>query len=304
MLRLPAILAKNPRRVAAVVVVLVMAVGVSLRVFAETSPAWTETWTAGFTGPAGHGVSPGTWVYDTGQGAVFGGGEVERMTSSPVNVHLDGHGHLDLVPLRTATGWTSGGVETKRTFTAPAGGEMKVTATLKQPDPADPDGYWPAFWLLANGKEPGLGEIDILEDVNSGARTSGTLHCGGLARRNADGTAGPCHEDNGLGSTLLPCRACQTGYHTYSVIIDRRRAGHEQITWYLDGRQTFSVSETQVGAAAWVKAVDHGFRIIFNVAIGGHWPDAACRCQSPTARTTSGAAMSVAAVTVSDLAAG
>jgi beta-glucanase (GH16 family) len=224
------------------------------------------------------------------------------MTANPANVHLDGRGHLELVPLRSNSGWTSGRVETRRSFTAPAGGEMRVTATLRQPGPANPAGYWPAFWMLASqGKEPGLGEIDILEDVNSGAQTSSALHCGDLARKNADGTAGPCHEDNGLGTTLLPCPTCATGYHTYSAIIDRRQAGREEIRWYLDGHETFSVSETQVGTAAWAAAVDHGFRIILDVAIGGHYPSTNCHCKSPTSRTTSGAAMSVAGVAVSEL---
>jgi beta-glucanase (GH16 family) len=242
-------------------------------------------------------------VYGTGPGAVkFGGDQVERMTSSPANVHLDGHGDLELVPHRTRMGWTSGRIETRNSFTAPAGGEMKVTATIRQPDPAVPVGYWPAFWMLASrGKEPGLGEIDILEDVNSGTQTSSTLHCGDIARKNADGTTGPCHEDTGLSNGLQPCPDCATEYHTYAVIIDRRHAGGERIRWYLDGQETFSVSEPQVGAAAWTAAVDHGFRIILDVAIGGHYPDINCHCQSPAARTTGGAAMSIASVAVYDL---
>ncbi len=268
----------------------------------SSGPAWVNAWAGSFAGPAGHGVNTRAWVVDTDHGAALGTGEAEQLTSSPANVRLDGHGHLNLIPLRTATGWTSGRVETARSFTAPAGGEMQVTATLRQPNPAVAAGYWPAFWMLsANGHEPGLGEIDILEDVNSGARTSGTLHCGDLTRKNADGTSGPCHEDNGLSSGLHPCPTCATSYHTYTVIIDRRHAGHEQIRWYLDGRETQNVTETQVGATAWTQAVDHGFRIIFDVAIGGHWPDTVCRCHSPTTQTTSGAAMSIASVTVSDL---
>ena len=264
--------------------------------------AWTTVWAGSFTGPAGQSIDTRTWAYDTGHGAVFGTGEVERMTSSPANTHLDGHGHLELVPLRTtAGGWTSGRIETKASFTAPAGGEMRVTATIRQPDPVNAAGYWPAFWLLARGYEPGLGEIDILEDVNSGTQTAGTLHCGGLAQKNRDGTAGPCHEPDGLSNGLQPCPGCATGYHTYGAIIDRRQAGNEQIHWYLDGQETFSVSESQVGAAAWTAAVDHGFRIILDLAIGGGYPDAACRCHTPTSHTTPGAAMSVASVTVSDL---
>jgi beta-glucanase (GH16 family) len=269
---------------------------------APSGPVWANVWSGSFSGPAGQGVNTSTWVYDTDHGAALGTGEVEQLTTSPANVHLDGHGHLELVPLRDTTGgWTSGRIETKNSFTAPAGGEMQVTATIRQPNPAVAAGYWPAFWMLARGREPGLGEIDIMEDVNSGTQTAGTLHCGDLARKNPDGTAGPCHEPDGLSNGLLPCPACQTGYHTYSVIIDRRHAGREQVRWYLDGRETFSVSETQVGAAAWTAAVDHSFRIILDLAIGGSYPDATCRCHSPTSQTTSGAAMSIASVAVWDL---
>jgi len=53
------------------------------------------------------------------------------------------------------------------------------------------------------------------------------------------------------------------------VIIDRRDEGNEQIRWYLDGHQYYSVSESRVGRAAWIAAVDHGFSILLNVAVGG-----------------------------------
>ena len=263
------------------------------------APGWVTVWSDTFTGPAGHSVS-GAWAVDTDHGATLGTGEIEHLTGSPGNVRLDGHGNLQLIPLRDkAGGWTSGRVETKASYTAPPGGQMRVTATLKQPDPTVATGYWPAFWLLStHGQEPGLGEIDAMEDVNSGTQTSGTLHCGGLTQANPDGTSGPCHEPDGLSTGILPCPGCSISYHTYAVIIDRRHPGQERISWYLDGHQTFSVTETQVGAAAWAGAVDHGFRIILDVAIGGGYPDAACRCQAAS-HATPGAAMSIASVTVS-----
>ena len=71
-----------------------------------------------------------------------------------------------------------------------------------------------------------------------------------------DGTYGPCHEHTGLGSGLLPCAGCQTGYHTYSVIIDRRDPANEHIYWYLDGREFFSIREPQVSTQAWTQAID------------------------------------------------
>ena len=53
------------------------------------------------------------------------------------------------------------------------------------------------------------------------------------------------------------------------------------------------MSESQVGAQVWTQAVDHGFSIIFDLAMGGNYPNGVCGCTTPTARTTSGGTMSV-----------
>ncbi len=222
------------------------------------------------------------------------------MTSSRANVAIDGAGGLDITALEVNGAWTSGRVQTLQTFAAPAGGEMLVTAAVRQPDPSVGLGYWPAFWMLGPGGFPQNGEIDVMEDVNALSEHSGTLHCGNLTEANGDGTFGPCHEDVGLTSGLQSCPGCQTGYHTYSVIIDRRNAGDEQIRWYLDGRQYFAVDESQVGTAAWTQAIDHGMSILFDLAIGGGYPDSICGCTTPTAQTSSGATMSVRSVAVYD----
>jgi beta-glucanase (GH16 family) len=180
----------------------------------------------------------------------------------------------------------------------PAGSELMVTASIRQPGPGNGTGYWPAIWLLGPGAWPAHGEIDILEDVNGLDQHSGALHCGNLTERDPDGTFGPCHEPNGLGSGPQPCPGCQQGYHTYSVIVDRRDTAHQEVRWYLDGRQFFSVSESRVGAAAWQSALGHGFAIILDMAMGGFYPDAICHCTAPTTATTSGGSMSVQYVTV------
>src|SRR4051794_5703976 len=52
---------------------------------------WSQVWLDDFNGPAGTGVDTSVWKYNTGQG-IFGTGEIETMTSSTRNVHLDGHG--------------------------------------------------------------------------------------------------------------------------------------------------------------------------------------------------------------------
>jgi carbohydrate binding protein with CBM6 domain len=265
---------------------------------------WSTVWSDDFTGAAGTGLDTSNWLYDTGTGysggaGNWGTGEVETMTSSTSNVSQDGSGHLNITPVNSGGSWTSGRVETQRTdFAAPAGGELEVTASIKQPSPSSGLGYWPAFWMLGADARPvgatnwpSIGEIDIMEDVNALSEEAGTLHCG-------TDPGGPCNETNGYGSGLQGCSGCQSGYHTYSVIIDRTNTSAEQIRWYLDGTNFFTINESQIGTSTWQAAVDHGFFIIFDLAIGGGFPNGVCGCSTPTSGTSSGAAMSVDYVAV------
>jgi Ricin-type beta-trefoil lectin domain/Glycosyl hydrolases family 16 len=250
---------------------------------------WSTVFSDDFNGASGSGPSS-SWIYDTGPGSNFGTGEIETMTNSSSNVHLDGNGDLDITALGSGSSWTSGRIQTTTANVgAPAGGELEVTASIQQPNPASGLGYWPAFWMLGPGQWPENGEIDILEDVNALSEHSGTFHCG-------TDPGGPCNETNGLGSGLQSCSGCQTGYHTYTVIVNRTNTSNESITWYLDGNQFYTVSESQVGAATWQAAVDHNYSIIFDLAMGGGYPNGVCGCTSPSGATTSGGTMSVAYV--------
>jgi len=242
-----------------------------------------------FNGPAGSPPSS-SWQYDTGPGSSFGTGEIETMTNSTSNGYLDGNGDLDLTALDQGGSWTSSRIQTTTpNVGAPAGGELEVTASIEQPDPASGLGYWPAFWMLGPGQWPENGEIDIMEDVNALSELSGTVHCG-------TDPGGPCNEPDGIGSGLVSCGGCQTGYHTYTMILNRTNTSDESITFYLDGNQYFSVDESQVGTSTWQAAFDHNLSIIFDLAIGGGYPDGQCGCTTPTSATSSGATMSVAYV--------
>ena len=53
-----------------------------------------------------------------------------------------------------------------------------------------------------------------------------------------------------------------------------RSVSPEQIRWYLDGDNFFTVNANQVDATTWNNATHHGFFIILNVAIGGGFPAA------------------------------
>lgn len=254
--------------------------------------SWTKVWAADFSGPAGSAVDPAQWTYQTGGGG-FGNGQIETMTNSTRNVYVNGSDELDITALLQGGMWTSGRIRSVAAFSPPAGGEIEVTASIRQPDPTNGLGYWPAFWLLGEGTWPAHGEIDILEDVNELDDYSGSFHCGNLYQHNADGTLGPCHEYTGFSSHLRPCNLCQDGFHTYAVIIDRSDPYFEQIRWYLDGREFFAVAEPEVGAAAWNEAIDHGFRIILDLAMGGAYPHAACHCSTPDGATAPGGTLRV-----------
>ncbi|MCW2935293.1 MAG: Ricin lectin, partial [Actinomycetia bacterium] len=248
---------------------------------------WSTVFSDDFAGASGTGADS-QWKYDTGAGSTFGTGEIETMTNSTSNVHLDGNGDLDITALKSGTAWTSGRIQTtSANVGAPAGGELEVTASIEQPSGGV--GYWPAFWMLGPGQWPENGEIDIMEDVNSLSEVSGTVHCG-------TDPGGPCNETSGIGSGLRACSGCQTGYHTYTMIINRTNTSAESISFYLDGTSYFTVNESQIGTSTWQAAFDHNMSIILDLAMGGGYPNGVCGCTSPTSATTSGGTMSVAYV--------
>ena len=261
---------------------------------------FTTTWSDDFSGAAGTGVNGADWKYDTGPGSSFGTGEIETMTNSTSNVYQDGNGHLVLKALHSGSdprsGWTSGRIETQSSsFGAPPGGVVMMQSSIQQPNltTANGAGYWPAFWMLGSTLRTGTtwptsGEVDILEDINSRSSVFGTLHCG-------TNPGGPCNESTGIGSGEHACSGCQTGYHTYAVQIDRS-VSPEQIRWYLDGTNYFTVNANQVDATTWANAVDHPFFIIYDLAMGGGFPDAFGG--GPNASTVSGGQMNIDYVAV------
>jgi Carbohydrate binding module (family 6)/Glycosyl hydrolases family 16 len=265
---------------------------------------WTTMFSDDFNGAAGTGVNTGNWLYDLGHGYPGGAGnggtgEVESMTNSTANVFQDGAGHLAIKPIRDGAGnWTSGRIETQRTdFAAPAGGKMRIEASLQQPNVSGAAalGYWPAFWALGAAARPvgatnwpSIGELDVMEDINGRSSEFGTLHCG-------SSPGGPCNETTGIGSGERACGGCQTGFHTYALEYDRS-VSPEQLRWYLDGNNFFTVNANQVDATTWNNATHHGFFVILNVAIGGGFP--AAFGGGPTGSTASGIPMLVDYVAV------
>jgi beta-glucanase (GH16 family) len=264
----------------------------------------TTVFSDDFTGAAGTGLNRSNWLYDIGTGypggaANWGTGEIEYMTDSTQNVYQDGAGNLVIKPIRDAAGnWTSGRVETQRTdFAAPAGGKVRIEARLQQPNVsgAAAAGYWPAFWTLGDAARPvgatnwpSIGEWDIMENINGRPSVFAALHCG-------TNPGGPCNETTGLTSGERACSGCNTGMHTYAVEYDRSTSP-EQMRWYLDGNNYFTLNSSQIDATTWNNATHHGMFVILNVAIGGGFP--AAFGGGPTAATQSGVPMIIDYVAV------
>ncbi|WP_438870621.1 discoidin domain-containing protein [Paractinoplanes bogorensis] len=270
---------------------------------------FTTIWQDTFDGAAGTSPSAANWLMRTGTqypggAANWGTGEVETASNSTANVSLDGAGKLNIKAIKDGNGnWTSGRLETQRTDFEPlAGQQTKFTAVLKQPSVANQLGYWPGFRATGAAYRgnfnnwPGVGETDIMTGVNGRSQLAQTLHCG-------TAPDGVCAEYNGRSSGFASCTGCQTGFHEYTQIIDRTKTD-EEIRFYLDGRQTWVVRESQVGVTAWNAAVHHGFFLRLDLAIGGSLPNAIAGRTTPTADTTSGGVLSVDSVSVARTATG
>lgn len=249
---------------------------------------YTQVFLDNFGGAKGSPPSALNWLYDIGTN--WGNNQVEQDTNSTRNIYLDGHGDLIIQAGKVNGTWTSGRIETARgDFMAPPGGKLEMTASVEQPNVPDATGYWPAFWALGSplrtgGQWPRVGELDMFEDVNGMNEASQTLHDGGHTMSHAQI---PC-----------PATSCDGGFNTYSVIIDRTNTSAESVEFLMDGRVEKTVTEAQAGAPAWHAAIDHGFYLLLDLAMGGTYPDGKCHCTSPTAGTTPGGQMKVAYVAV------
>jgi beta-glucanase (GH16 family) len=268
---------------------------------------WTTVWSDDFDGPGGTLPSSANWIIDTGHGypggpANWGTGEIQNYTNSTNNLALDGTGNLRVTPRRDAAGnWTSARIETRRSdFKPPSGGVLAIESRIQMPNVtgAAALGYWPAFWALGSPYRgnywnwPGIGEFDIMENVNGINSVWGVLHCG-------VNPGGPCNETSGLGaSRACPGSTCQSGFHTYRFEWDTSISPN-QLRWYVDGQQYHSISQGQLPADTWSNMTSHaGYFVLLNVAIGGAFPDA-LNGPTPRPETVPGHPMIVDYVAVS-----
>ncbi len=300
------------RRLVAFAAAASVAIAIPLTQQAEASvpppdSGWTQVWADDFNGAAGSLPSSANWIVDTGHGypggpGNWGTGEIQSYTNNPANLSVDGGGNLRITPLRDGSGnWTSGRIETQRTdFKPPSGGVVRIEARIQMPNVTGNSalGYWPAFWALGSPYRgnywnwPGIGEFDIMENVNGINSVWGVLHCG-------VSPGGPCNETNGIGaSRACPGSSCQSAFHTYRFEWDQS-VSPNQLRWYVDGQQFHSISQNQLPADTWSQMTGHGgYFILLNVAMGGGFPDGVAGRATPVAETTPGRPMLVDYVAV------
>lgn len=263
---------------------------------------WSLEWGDDFDGQSGSLPSADNWRFSIGHGYPggppnWGTGEIAYHTDNPENVSLDGSGNLNITPLRDDAGnWTSARIETnKQDFKPPDGGVLRIESRLQMPNVTGEAalGYWPAFWALGSPYRgdwwnwPGIGEFDIMENVNGVNSVWGVLHCGVAP-------GGPCNENNGISASReCPGSACQSDFHTYTFEWDTS-VSPNQLRWYVDGEQYHGVSQADLPADTWNDMTSHaGYFIILNVAIGGAFPDGVAGHQTPTDATVPGHPMVV-----------
>ncbi|GAA0376480.1 carbohydrate-binding protein [Micromonospora gifhornensis] len=272
-----------------------------------TPSGWNLVWSDDFTGAAGTLPSGSNWIIDTGTSYPggppnWGTGEIQTYTNSTANVSHDGAGNLRITPLRDGAGnWTSARIETVRSnFKAPAGGVLAIEGRIQMPNVtgAAASGYWPAFWALGSPYRgnyqnwPGIGEFDVMENVNGLNTVWGVLHCGVAP-------GGPCDEFNGIGaSRACPGSTCQSAFHTYRFEWDAS-ISPQQLRWYVDGQLYHTVSQTRVGEPYWSQMTSHaGYFLLLNVAMGGAFPNGVAGSATPTSATVPGRPMLVDYVAV------
>ena len=125
-------------------------------------------------------------------------------------------------------------------------------------------GLWPAFWALGAGRWPDTGEMDIMENVGDPTWTNVAMH-------------GPGYSGNTPLVMRRPFGAAPdiTSWHVYSVDWTA-----EALDFKVDGESFYKVTKEMVEKyGRW--AYDNPKFIIVNMALGGQYPAAVNKVQTP-----------------------
>ena len=247
----------------------------------QSAPARVPNFSDNFDGAAGTLPSSANWLTYSGPGYRT---ELERYTSSPSNVRLDGHGHLLLIAHKNASGWTSGEVQSKINFEASPGQSLLIEARIELPNGGP--GYWPAVWAVAQSyrsdphSEPAAGEVDIAETISDYPWVDQFVHCGPTD----DGRRCLLHGSYGHEHYFLTPSG-EAGWHVYSwEWVNQGKDPYMQMS--VGGTPQLIIYKSEVSQSNWDAAFEHPYYLIMNLAIGG-WAG------RPTSATKSTATMSI-----------
>ena len=222
---------------------------------------WKLVWSDEFNQPDGSAPDPAKWGYEIG-GKGWGNNESEYYTARTNNARIEDGGLVIEARKEDYGGRTIASTRllTKGKWSWTYG---RFEARIKIPRG---QGIWPAFWMLGTNIDstgwPACGEIDIMENIGKEPdKIHGTVHGPGYSGGNGIG-----------GSFTLPGDAAMADdFHIFAV-----ECQTNDIRWFLDGRQYFQVTPTNLPAGArWVFSAPKF--LLLNLAVGGNWtgsPDA------------------------------
>jgi len=234
----------------------VAAFALTLPVASQTTTGWKLVWADEFDQPDGASPDPAKWAYDIGATG-WGNNEWQYYTARTNNARIE-NGRLVIEARQESylgSSYTSARLKTQGKAAWTYG---RIEARIKIPRT---QGIWPAFWMLGTNISsvgwPQCGEIDIMENIGrEPARVHGTIH-------------GPGYSGGGgvSGSYSLPGNVpFADDFHVYAV-----EWTTNQIKWFVDGQQYFSVTPASLPAGAnWV--FNQPQFLLLNVAVGGNWP--------------------------------
>ena len=240
---------------------------VDLNVFAAAwlnniivKPNYELVWADEFLGPT---LSSANWAHEIGTGSGgWGNGEKQYYTSREDNCRIE-DGILIIEARNEDYGgkqFTSARIKTQGKQTFKYG---RIEARIKMPEGGY--GIWPAFWMLGDNISsvgwPSCGEIDIVEMMENGGKSIGTLHYG---------SSDPfVHNSNGGDDTSIGDLSAD--FHVYAIEWDEF-----QMRWYRDDVNFYSSSSWWSDTGDYPAPFNKPFFILLNFAIGSNWwPDEA-----------------------------
>jgi len=206
---------------------------------------WQLVWQDEF-----HGTISPDWVFEIGNGdSGWGNNELQYYRRENATVENDA---LVITAKREDFGgyrYTSARMKTQGHRSFKYG---RIEARIKLPAKL---GTWPAFWMLGSNIAsvgwPASGEIDVMEQINTGSDVYGTVHW-----QANDGT----HASYG-GHMATSIQ----NFHVYAVEWDPKF-----IRWFVDGTQYHVIDITN--GAGGTDEFQRDFFLLLNMAVGGNWP--------------------------------